>query len=317
MSSKWIDGDLFDKFATQKKNEKDKPKGFTRRSELTWKNPQMGTVERAKIYEGRFVPDPKGQFYKKYYYHMFQTGEKWTFFLCSKTYNFDNYCPFCSVTSKLYTGTKADKDAAYNFKRKEKFVSNWYVEKDPRDAEVEESEDKVEGTVRAYEFPGKLEEKLKEQITDTRNGLGMAIFDPGEDGFSFLIKVKATKKDKRGKEWPDYGLSEFSRRSSAIGTDKEIEAIMKQTIDLDEYIESMEKDDEDIMAALKSHMLWDLVSSEWKKAKVIAEEDANDDIPEFEAIVEKVEVKEEDPPFDVEEKDEQTDDELLRELEGL
>jgi len=319
--SKWIDGDLFNKFVEQKKNEKEKPQGgYKKRSELAWKNPDKGTVDVAKVYVGRFLTDPKGQFYKNYLYHMFQTGENWTFFLCQKTYNFDNYCPFCSVTNKLYTGTKADKSLAYNFKRKEKFASNWFVIDDPRDAEAASEEEKVNGKVRVYEFPGKVEVKIKEQITDTKNGLGPLVFDPGKDGFNFILKVNATKKDQNNKVWPDYNLSEFSRKSHPIAaTDKEISEIMKTTIDLDEYIENMEKDEEEVIATLKQHMLWDLVSAEWKKAKGIEKELKEDDVPtSFSSTAkEEPEVTKEEVPFDLDGEEELSDADLLKKLESL
>lgn len=316
--SKWINKDLFNKFVEQKKNEKDKPSGGLRRSELAWKNPERGTVDKAKVYTGRFLPDPKGQFYKKYYYHMFQIGDQWAFFLCPKTYHFEDYCPWCSISSKLWTGTKADKSAAYNYKRKEKFVANWYVINDPRDAEVEDDE-KVSSTVKMYEFPSKVESKLKEQITDTTNGLGPLIFTPDKEGFDFIIKVTSTKKDRNGKVWPDYSLSEFSRKPHAIAeSEKAIEAIMRSTIDLDDYIADMERDWEDVVDTLKQLMLWDMVSDEVSKSGGAPVNDIKgEDIPNFDS---EKESSDPEPPFEPDDdngKDELSDDDLLKELEDL
>jgi hypothetical protein len=321
MASKWINKDLFNKFVNEKKNEKEtNTTSSKRRSELAWRNPERGTVDKAKVYVGRFIPDPKGQFYKKYFYHMFRTGEQWSFFLCPKTHHFENYCPWCSVASKLYTGTKADKAMANEFKRKEKFVSNWFVIDDPRDAETSDESAKVNGKVRMYEFPGKVEVKLKEQVTDTKNGLGDLIFDPSDSGFDFVLKITSTKKDERGKEWPDYNLSEFSRKPHAIAnSEKAIDAIMGDTIDLDEYIGSMERDDEDVISALKQHMVWELVESEWKKAKKIvdkvSEKVDEEDIPDFGSK----KADEDELPFDVDSKEEEdlSDDQLLKELDSL
>jgi len=325
MGSKWINNELFGKFQEQKKNEKDKPTGGTglRRSELAWKNPEKGTVDRAKIYVGRFLPDPKGQFYKKYHYHMFKVGEQWTFFMCPKTFHFDNYCPWCSASSKLYTGTKADKQQAYQFKRKEKFLGNWFVIDDPRDAEAESEESKVGGSVRVYEFPGKIEKKIKEQVTDVNNGLGPLVFDPGEDGFDFILKVTSTIKDKRGQVWPDYGLSEFGRKPHAIAdTDKEIKTIMDSTIDLDEYLQNMERDDEDVIEALKATMVWDLVGAEYNKAKGVQKAvvtEPEDDIPNFEENQSSVKVVEEEPTDNTSNDgdDELSDEMLMKELESM
>jgi hypothetical protein len=206
---------------------------------------------------------------------------------------------------------------AYNVKRKERFAANWFIMDDPRDADVANENDKVTGKVRIYEFPTKLEKKIKEQITDGKNGLGDAIFDPGKEGFDFILKVTSTKKDSNGKEFPDYSLSEFGRKPHAIAdSDKDIESVMKTTISLNKYLENMERDDEITMAVLKQSMLWDLVESEWKKAKGImpaekqAVKEEEEDIPDFNKK------DEEDAPFDTDDT-ELSDSELLKELENL
>ena len=109
--SKWIDKDLFSKFKEKKKEEKDTTPsgGFIRRSEIVWKTPERGTISNPKMYEGRFLQDPNGEFYKKFFYHMYRIGEGWFFCLCPKTYNMENFCPVCSATLKLYTGGASDK----------------------------------------------------------------------------------------------------------------------------------------------------------------------------------------------------------------
>jgi len=293
-----------------------------------WETPQKGTSDRPKVYEGRFLPDPKGNFYKKYSYHMFQSGEKWAFILCPKTHGFENYCPVCSVTSKLYQGSPADKRMAGSYKRKEKFVSNFFVVNDPRDPERDE-EKRVNGTVKLYEFPGKVEMKLKEEITDTKNGYGYRIFDPGEDGHNFILKVLATKKDQNGNVWPDYSSSTFSRNSQALGSDSEIEKIMKTCTNLDEYVESLGVSEERIEEVLKTEMVWELVGSEWNKVRGLTEEapkiqspateddiddsiwDKKDDDSDDEAENEDIEKPWEDSDEDLD------DEDLLKELEGM
>ena len=313
MASKWIDNSAFEKFVEEKKQEKESTPqgaGFKMRMAAQWKNPVRGTTDKPKIYTGRFLPDPKRQYYKKYFYHMFPVGEGWQFHLCPKTYDMNNFCPWCSVTSSLYQGTAADKKTAYTYKRKEKYVANFYIVNDPRDPE---SENKVNNTVKMYEFPGKLEAKVKEQVTDSTNGLGAAIFDPGEGGYDLIIKITSTKKDSKGNVWPDYSLSDFSRKSYALGTDEEIEEIMKQTIDIDEYLEAMERDSETIEATLKQLMLWDMVSDEMGKNKSFAT------IPKPSTDAK----EEEDIPEPTEETvdvgaqgDDISDDDLLKELES-
>jgi hypothetical protein len=262
--SKWINKELFEEFQSEKIEEKDTEKsGGISRANL-WPTPQKGSTENPKVYEGRFVPDAKGNFYKRFYYHMWQaTDESWIFVLCPKTHDFKDYCPFCSVTNKLYAGgTTADKAQAYHIKRKEKFVGNWFVVKDPRD-EDKEAESKVAGKVKLYEFPGKVEQKLKKEITDKKEGYGLSIFDPGENGRNFIIRVLATKKDDKGKQWPDYSNSSFARSHSPIAdTEEKIDAIMETTTDLDAYISNMEVSKHKMVEILKNEFLWEMVSSE-------------------------------------------------------
>ena len=260
--SKWINKDLFETFQKEKIEEKDtSSSGGFRRSDMVWDTPEKGTIENAKIYEGRFLQHPNNKPYEKYYYHFWQSGENWIFALCPKTYGFDTYCPICSAVSKLYNGTKQDKQHAYNLKRKERFVGNFYIVKDPRDGDKDE-ENKVEGKVKLYEFPSKVEQKLKNEITDRDEGYGMEIFDPSENGRNFILKVFSTKKQEDGRQWPDYSNSEFSRRQSALGSDDEIEEIMNSCIDLKEYIENMETPKDKMVSILKNEFLWELVESE-------------------------------------------------------
>lgn len=251
---------------------------------------------------------------------MFMSGEKWVFLLCPKTYNFDNYCPWCSVTSKLYMGSAADKSAAYNYKRKEKFVGNVFVVEDPRDAD-REKEERMAGTVKIYEFPAKVEMKLKEEITDMKNGLGPAIFDPSDEGYDFILKVLSTKKDDRGRQWPDYSNSAFARRPSGIAdTDGKIRSILDETKELDNYIKTLERDNDFIKESLKNEMVYDLIETEWKKHTDIQEriadastavEGIDDDIDD--TIWDK---KEGDDPAD-DTDDDLSDEKLLEELNDL
>jgi len=319
--SKWINKELFQDFTKQKKSEADAPQtGGVRRSDLVWKTPEKGTVDKPKVYEGRFIPDGSGKFYEKYSYHMFLCGDKWAFSICPKTYNFENYCPFCSATSKLYQGTAADKKMAGNYKRKDKFVSNFFINSDPRDVDVE-PEDKVGKTVKLYEFPGKVEMKLKEEITDTKNGYGYKIFDPGEDGHDFILKVLSTKKDVNGKIWPDYSSSTFARASEAIGTDDEIEKIMKSTTNLDEYIKGLEVPKDIIIKWLKAEMLYEIVEDEIIRAngaKEVADkakDDIDDSMWDEDAKQQEEQSKDSEPEPDGD--GDLNDQELLDELEKM
>ena len=266
--SKWIDKDLFSKYVEQKQQEADAPQAQgMRRSDFVWPTPSAGTADKPKVYEGRLLPDPKGLFTKKYYYHMWKSGEKMVFQLCPKTDDFNNWCALCSVTSKLYTGTDTDKKLAFNIKRKERHVTNWFVVEDPRDKEQDDDEKKHSGKVKVYEFPSKLESKIKQEVTDKKEGLGLAIFDPGAEGYNLIIKIGTTKPDKNKNTYPDYANSVFSRRSSSLGSDKEIEAIMKSRYSLKEYLDGLKSDDEVLIKVLKDERLWEMVQDEWAKMK--------------------------------------------------
>lgn len=260
--SRWIKKDLFESFQKEKIEEKDTANagGFIR-SELVWDTPERGTVESPKVYEGRFLPDPDGEFYKRYYFHFWKSGESWKFVFCPKTHDYKNFCPICSAVSKLYNGTKDDKAQAYQLKKKEKNVANFFIVKDHRDDEKDD-DNKVVGKVKLYEFPSKVEQKVKKEITNKDEGYGMEIFDPGADGRNFILNVLSTKPQDGGKQWPDYSTSDFSRRQYALGTDEEIDALMETCTSLKGYIESKETDKDKIVEILKSEFLWDLVETE-------------------------------------------------------
>ncbi len=323
--SKWIDKELFKKFASQKTKEAEQEqRQGGRRLDMLFPTPERGTTEKAKVYEGRFIPDPTGEFYKKILYHMFQSGEQWQFIKCPKTEGMENWCSWCSLTQKLFMGGKEDKSTAQNYKRKEKYVGNWFIVHDPRDAE-REAENRIQNTVRLYEFPNKVESKLKQEITDTKEGYGFNIFNPGDDGYNFILKVKSTKKDKQGRTWPDYGDSMFSRTPQKLGSDRQIKAILETCYNLAEYVEDLERDDDDILDILKAELVFELVADEWERMKGLkttageVEEEQELDYPsDDEGKVEKEAKPEEAKPekADIPE-EEETDEDLLAELEDL
>lgn len=265
--SKWLKKDSYEMFADKKQKEADNDTqnvggGFYKK----WKNPQMGTTERAKEYKVRLLPDVESGFYKDYLYHGFMSGETFKYFLCEKTHGMDKFCPWCEATKMLYQGNESDKRKASDYKRKQRFASNIYIAEDPRDAEVKDENYKVGGQVRIYEFPATVESKIKNEITDTEQGYGMTIFDPEENGYDFILKVKAKPKDKNGKEWPDYGDSMFARRPSPIAdSEAEVERLMGERANLDEYIDSLKLSVEDHEKLLKAEMLWDDVGHMFEK----------------------------------------------------
>lgn len=311
MGKSWVNNDFFSGFQDQKRNEADTGGEYTKRSEIVWPTPDKGTETKPKIYKGRFLPNPDATgpldaFYVMYFYHMFQSGDKWFFALCHKTFDMDNFCPFCHISGKLYQGTKEDKVLAKLYKRKAKFASNWYVGSDPRDSDKEE-EDKQEGKVRIYEFPSKVESKLKREITDTKEGWGVRIFDPGEKGVDFTISVKSTKPDANKKTFPDYSDSLFSRHQNPLGSDKEIEKIMSSRHGLNEYLQSLVRSDDDIIEILKKEQLWELAEDEYNRLKGLVIKTTETTHKEPEVSSSHQETQNEEP----------SDEDLLKELDNM
>jgi len=328
MASKWLEKkkEMFEKFKEDKKHEAEQTSAGPRRSEIVWKTPEKGTVEKPKNYLLRLIPDNNSNFYKTFLYHMFQDKNgKWNFVFCPKTWNFENYCPLCAATMKLYKGDKQDKKTAYNYKRKRKHCGNVYVVKDPRDTEAEDANDKNSGKVLIYEFPDAVESKIKSEMMDDEFGQGMNIFDPGEDGVDFILKVGATKpiQDQSsplyGKSFPEYSDSKFSNKNYALGKDEQIQQIMDSTHDLDEYLKSMERKESELIEIVKDEMLWDIISSDYPKNN---EKKSNPGPQKAESVEEM-----DDAPFDNEDdqsqdnqsqdNDDISDDDLLKELDNM
>lgn len=335
MASKWLKGKekLFNDFKEQKKQESENNAAGPRRKDIVWKTPEKGTQEKPKNYVGRFLPDKNGNFYKSFLYHMFKNAKgTWTFVLCPKTHGMDKYCPLCAATMKLYKGTKEDKSMAYNYKRKSKHCGNWFVVKDPRDADAGSEDEKVQGKDLVYEFPDKVEQKVKSEMTDEEYGQGMNIFDPGEDGVDFLLKVGATKPDQNGNTYHDYSESKFTTKPYPLAkTDEEIQKIMDSTHDLDEYLKAMERSEEELIEIVKDEMLWELIQQDYandprfkdKPGPTQAQSVEEMDEPGFDANVES-EAKPEPTTDQEESKSEDSDDSgdidddaLLEELNSL
>lgn len=312
--SKWINKDLFADFAKEKKTENETSfgAGFTKKFTV-----EKGTVESPNVYEIRFLPDLNNGFYKKMYYHMFKVGEKWKFIQCPKTHNFDNPCPICSVVNKLFQGSESDKNEARRLKRKQKFVCNVFVVDDPRD-DGKDDDDKNAGKVMLYEFPGKVEQKLKEEIKDTKNGLGASIFDPSENGYNFILKV-GVQSGGQGQSFPEYSMSMFARRPSPIAeSENKIDELMEQRIAIDEHFSKNDTSMNELIQVMKDEMFWDLISSEYKRYEKELEKELDDEVP-FKEDSSKVEENEEskESSSNESEDDEVSDEDLLAELENL
>jgi len=322
--SKWINKDLFKEFVEEKKTETQAPTSGPI-FEKKWKALEKGPSSDPKTYEARFLPDPKKGFYQKIHYHMWKVGEKYVYYICPKTDDFNNPCPICGVVNKLFQGSEDDKKIARNMKRKEKFVSNVFVAYDPRDAGKEKDDSaRSEGKVLLYEFPSKIEQKLAEEIKDTKNGLGHSIFDPSSEGYNFIIKVGTQSGGGENKQsFPEYSMSTFARRPNAIAdSEEEIDRLMGERIAIDDYISKSKRPMKDLIEAVKTEMLWELVERDFARyvedepKKETKSETKTEEKKENKPSAPKVEEKKEEKPST--ENDEDLDEaSLLAELENF
>lgn len=259
--SKWVNTEKFEQFKEERANDNTEKKSdvtFARK----YPSPKMGTQSKPKEYHMRLIPDMKGNFYKKIFFHMFQSGENWNFIMCPKTEDLEHYCPWCQLTQILYQGGSADKNRAQNYKRKEKFVGNNYVVKDPRDVDEQDQAKWLVGKTFLYEFPATIEQLIKKEITDIENGWGFKIFDP-EDGHNLIVSIGAKKPDKLGKVWPDYSLTTFAKKATPMCDD--IDAAMQTTQDIMEYVKNSLKTPEEHATILKSELVYDDVKDQFER----------------------------------------------------
>jgi len=281
----WIKEDAFN--AWMQEREKEKAKSW----DETWSPKERGTDSNPKVYVGRFLPDPNGVMYKKFLYHMYknEAGE-YIYILCPKTYDFKNFCPLCFTSGKLYAGSERDKQLAKTYKRNIRYVGNWYLIEDPRDADVEEPA--WIHKVWQWEFPPKIETKLDEELKDN-DGLGMRIFDPGADGYNFNVKVKET--GDKDQKFPNYDSSSFSRKATALGTDKEIKKILESCVPIVDIISKKQAENSwaKVQESLIEASLWtDAIQREWTKHSGAStvnkepEKDLPEDIPSNNGVTE-------------------------------
>jgi hypothetical protein len=321
--SKWIDTKKFEDFKKEREEDKSEKKDnitFARR----YPNPKMGTHDKPKEYHLRLLTDPNRDFYKKYHYHMFESGDQWVFIMCPKTKDMDAYCPWCHATQLLYKGSSSDKKKAYNYKRKDKYVGNVFVVKDPRDVDENDPDKRLTGKTFLYEFPQTIETLIRKEITDVENGWGYEIFNP-ENGYNLIISIGAKKPDKNGKVWPDYSLTTFAKRPSAIAdSEEEIEEIMNTCQDISEYIDKSMLSPEEHKKYLKAEMLWDDVEDQFMRHMQIGEEkteESKPSEPETKSESKPSKPKKETKVEKTEEADTSddglSDEELLAELESL
>lgn len=263
MSSRFINFDDFDKFEKKLVNQKaPEPKSFAPK----WDTKTMkGTAENPNTYEFRYLPEASKSFYKSYFYHMKSINDKWNYMICPKTFDAEAYCPICAAVQKLYKGTSDDKLLAKDWKRKQRYAANVLIIDDPRDASQNDVEKKVVGKVLMFEFPGEIEKVLRGEIEDKKRGIGYLTFDPGDEGYNFVLKVGAKPGDKPGSTWPTYTLQLAKRPCAIADNDVEIQALLDKTYNLDDYLNASVVTEEHMIKLMKEGLIYDFIKFDYER----------------------------------------------------
>lgn len=264
------------------KEEAQKKKGFEKDPRLYKAQPDEKGNATAIL---RFLPDSNGTPFVKYYTHnfpyMIDGIKKYWIRNCINTFGYDKDCPICKKNMEYWNSAyESDKALASQRKRKLIFVSNVLVVKNPSNPELE-------GTVMLYMYGQKIYDKIKDKMfpSDDVKALGeydeFVPFDLYEGANFKLVQVKQG-------DFPNYDKSEFGKQG-AVGTEKQIEAIMEKVYDLSEFI-SEDKFPQNHETIQKLGSLLGLSKPEPKKENLLVEntlEDIStnslveDDIPDF------------------------------------
>jgi len=180
----------------------------------------------------RLLPSPDTDIpYVKKYNHGFMGGSgQWFIENCPTTIG--DKCPVCEDNSRLWQGSKADKDLAAERMRKMSIILNILVIKDPNHPENE-------GKVFLWRYGKKLHEKIMDKVNPKKGSVDepVMVFDP-ENGADFKLKVKRTSfVGRNGKQIQslNYDTSEFAPQSAL--TKEQLEIVEKSLHPLKEFID--------------------------------------------------------------------------------
>ena len=187
--------------------------------------------EAGKQYLLRIVPNiPEGRKTIFHYYHHSWNSlstNKFVTALCPTT--FGEQCPICSHAIKTYrNGTPQDREKNKLISRKENWLANVYVVKDPSTPENE-------GKVKILRYGKELAGIINAAIDgDDASEFGAKIFDI-QNGCSLRIKCEARGNAPQSKQFVTYSQSKFVSPSTLDDVDDEVlENIYKGMFKLEE-----------------------------------------------------------------------------------
>jgi len=201
-------------------------------------------TEVGNSYIVRFVPNIKeaDRTIYHYYHHGWNshaTGQ-YTTNLCPTTWG--DRCPICEERIKLYQeGSEESKKKAFELKRKENWLINAYIVKDPKN-------DDNNNAIKIIRYGKQISKIIDEAISgEDAEEFGPAIFDLTEEGCNFRIKVETNEGG-----YPSYTSSKFLSKGEIKGlTQGKIEEIHDNIFELDKVFEP--KDYDGLVEMLNEH----------------------------------------------------------------
>lgn len=201
-------------------------------------------TEVGNSYIVRLIPNIKnpGDTFYHYYHHGWNSvaTTQYVNAICPTTWG--DRCPICEERLKLYRlGTDEAKAKASLLKRKESWLVNVYVVKDPKVATNN-------GQVRILRYGKQVDKIIQDAISgEDADTLGASIFDLSENGCNFRVKVEKNEGD-----YPTYVSSKFLPREAIEGmTPQKAEQICSSIYVLDKLFET--QDYEELKEMLVDH----------------------------------------------------------------
>lgn len=171
----------------------------------------------------RFLPSPDTDVpFVSVYSHSIKGPGGWYIENCPTTLKQE--CPVCKANSSIWD---SDPDLARSRKRKQSYLSNILVIKDPANPENE-------GKVFLYKYGKKVHDRIMEKIQPSEDSIDepVMIFDY-YDGADFKLIIKKIKVGNIA--MPNYDSCQFDAPSQ-VGTDEEIEKVHNSLYGLTEFV---------------------------------------------------------------------------------
>lgn len=165
-----------------------------------------------------------------YYEHGFKhTNGRWFSAVCPTSLGNGTPCPVCEANQELWgTGTKENQDTVRKRKRKENYVSNILVIKDPKNPANE-------GKVFLYRYGPKIFEMITDVMTPEFED------EEGFNPFDFWEGANFTLKAREQGGYINYDKSSFGSQEPLFDTDKEMESVWKSCYALHEIMDQDKK----------------------------------------------------------------------------